>query len=76
MLAPSSVTGVNIQLFWPETGLIAVCQIMKGMKKLLAGEYVPVHMRGKEPLAIVRGEDLASSSLCAAVGGKSQPTEI
>lgn len=50
--------------------------MMKGIKRLLAGEYVPVHVCGKVLLAIIRGEELASSSLCAAVGGKSQPTEI
>lgn len=71
MLAPSSVTGVNIQLFGPETGFISVYQMMKGIKRLLAGEYVPVHMRGKVLLAIIRGEELASSSLCAAVGVQS-----
>lgn len=76
MVALSSVTGVNIQLFWPETGFISVCQRMKDIKRLLAGEYVPVHMRGKVLLAVVRGEELASSSFCAAVGGKNQPTEI
>lgn len=76
MLAPSSVTGVNTQLFWPETGFILVCQMMKGMKRLLAGEHVLVHVCGKVLLAIIRGKELASSSLCAAVGGKSQPTEI
>lgn len=50
--------------------------MMKSIKRFLAGEYVPVHMRGKVLLAIVRGEELASCSLCDAVGGKSQPTEL
>lgn len=35
-----------------------------------------VHMRGKILLAIVRDEELASSSLCDAVGGKNQPAEV
>ena len=50
--------------------------MMKSMKRLLAGECVLVHMRGKILLAIVRDEELASSSLCDAVGGKNQPTEV
>lgn len=35
-----------------------------------------VHMRGKILLEIIRDEELASSSLCDAVGGKNQPTEV
>jgi len=50
--------------------------MMKGMKKLLAGECVLVNMRGKMLLAVFRDEELASSSLCDAVGGKNQPTEV
>lgn len=49
---------------------------IKGIKRLLAGGYVLVHMCGRAVLAIIRGKELASSSLCAAVGGKSQPIEI
>lgn len=76
MLSPSSVTSVSTQLFWPETDYISACQMTESMKRLLAGEYVLVHTRGKILLAIVRDEELASSSLCDAVGGKSQPTEV
>lgn len=48
----------------------------KIMRRLLAGEYVLVHMRGMMLLTIVRDEELASGSLCDTVGGKNQPTEV
>lgn len=50
--------------------------MMKSMKSLLEGEYVLVPMCGKVLLAIIRDEELASSSLCDAGGGKNQPTEV
>lgn len=35
-----------------------------------------VHMHGKILLAVIRDEELASSSLCYAVGGKNKPIEV
>lgn len=49
----------------------------ESMMRLLGGEYVLVHIRGKIPLTIFRDEELASRFFfCDSVGGKNQLTEV